>query len=226
MRPNILFLSTALLLGGCVSVSIASSDAIGAETDETRSLGRFDRVETSRGVDVALICGGEAKAVLHGGANDVAKIETVVEGGVLKIRRNSMWGNSRPPVHVDVTTPAAVKGLESSSGSSLRAPACAISPERLDAEASSGGSLRFSANTGRLHAEASSGGDIGPMKDGRIDARDAEIEASSGGSVRVCAIGHLDASASSGGTVVSESAATGNRSTSSGGDIATRRCAG
>lgn len=220
MRQSYLIATATLLLSGCVTVYASSGETI----TQNRDLSSFHQLEASRGVMVTLSCGPAAKAVLHGDAEEVANIDLHVEGHTLIVRRNSSWGGNRHPVHIDVTTDQALDRMEASSGATVDAQPCSVSPERLDVDASSGGELKLAGRTGHLTAEASSGAGIGLLSGGRLDARDAEIRASSGASVRVCSVGHLDGHASSGGSITSEQAGSGDRGASSGGDFYTRRC--
>lgn len=219
--PKALFVTAAVLaLTGCVTVYAGSGDTV----TQNRDLPNFDRLESSRGVSVTLACGPVAKAVLHGDADEVANIDLHVEGHTLIVRRNSTFGGYRLPVHIEVTTPQPLDRMEASSGSSVDAPACTVSADRLDLHASSGAELKVAGRTEHLTAEASSGGTITRLNGGRLDARDADLHASSGGSVRVCSVGHLNGHASSGGNISSEESGSGDRSSSSGGDFSTRRC--
>src|SRR5579859_3049470 len=220
MRKSILITAT-FLLSGCVTVYASGGETI----TQNRDLPAFDKLEASRGVTVTLSCGPASKAVLQGEAEEVANIDLHVEGRTLIARRNSSWhGGYHQQVHIDVTTVQPLDRLQTSSGSTVEAQSCAISPQRLDLEASSGGELKLAGRTERLTAEASSGGTINRLNGGRIDAGDAEIHASSGGSVRVCSVGHLNGHASSGGSISTEQSGAGERNASSGGDFSTRRC--
>ena len=220
MRQSLSVIAATILLSGCITVYASGGETV----TQNRDLPAFDKVEASRGVSVTLSCGPVAKAVLRGEAEEVANIDLHVEGRTLIARRNSSWGGHHAPVHIEVTAAEPLDRLDASSGATVEAPACTASGERLDLGASSGGELKVAGRTGRLSAEASSGGTITRLGDGRLDARDAEIRASSGGTVRVCSVSHLSGHASSGGSVTSEEAGPGDRSASSGGDFSTRRC--
>lgn len=220
MRQSLFIAAATLALSGCITVYANEGESI----TQNRDLPSFDQMESSRGVSVSLSCGSAPKAVLHGPAEEVENIDLHVEGHTLIVRRNSSWGSHHGRVHIEVTVAQPLDRLEASSGSTIEAQPCSVSADHLAADASSGGELRLAGRTGRLTAEASSGGTIALLSGGRLDARDAEIRASSGGSVRVCSVGHLNGHASSGGSVTSEEPGSGDRSTSSGGDFSTRRC--
>ena len=220
MRHSFLIATATFLLAGC-SVSYASS---GDTVTQHRDLSAFDKLETSGGVNVTLSCGPAAQAVLRGDSEAIDKIETIVEGHTLVVRRSSNWHIGHESVRIDVTATGPLVRLSASSGSMVEAPACAISSDRLDLGASSGAELRVAGKTEHLSAEASSGGTIKRPSGARLDAHDADLRASSGGTVRVCSVGHLDGRASSGGSISTEEAGSGDRSSSSGGEITTRRC--
>jgi hypothetical protein len=211
---------TALLL-----VAASASAAESHDTSETRPLGAFDQVKATRGLDVTIVCGATPQAKIEGTAADVADVELKLRGRTLVIGRASNFGHHDHSVHVEVTSPEPLNGLDVSSGGSLKVPACAVSPDHLDLEASSGGTLKLAGGTGRLVAEASSGGDIKPLNNERIDAGTAELNASSGGSIKVCKVGAINGHASSGGDITTEPAAGPSEiHTSSGGSIGTRSC--
>jgi hypothetical protein len=220
MRHSLFVTTAALLLAGCSISVVASGEPITHNSD----LPSFDRLEASRGVLVTLSCGPASKAVIRGDLKEVMDTDVHVEGRVLTVRRARMIGDDRPRVHVEVTTSQPLDHIEASSGSSVDAPSCALSPERLDLEASSGATLDLAVNTHHLTAEASSGGTISRLEGARIDATEADLHASSGGTVRVCSVGRPSGRASSGGAITSESSESGDRSSSSGGDFSTRRC--
>lgn len=219
MRSFILLPVGVVLLVGC-SVSYAGGDY----SSQTRELPSFDRIEASRGVEVTVACGETTGAVLKGDAKALADLDLRVEGHTLIVRRGSMFDSGHWPVHVALTANRPLDKLEASSGSSIDAPACAVTGDRIALEASSGGTLHVAAKSGHLSAEASSGGTIGLLPGGRIDVHDADIHASSGGSVRICSTERLSGHASSGGSITSESWGSGDRSSSSGGDFSTRSC--
>ena len=191
---------------------------------QTRKLAAFDQIQVARGIEVSLHCGGMPAAMLRGEADDLADTEISVEGGILTARRNSREGKYHRAVHVDVTAANPLFRLVASSGATLEAPACAVTTDQLELDSSSGGAIRLAGDIRRLVVAAGSFSTIHPMRDARLDAREARIEAAGGASVQVCAIGELDASASSGGTITAESFSAGESRASSGGGVSIGRC--
>lgn len=214
-------IATGLLLSACIDDGPAWAGA----GSETRSLGAFDQIRVSRGVSVTLVCGPTAQARLEGESADISDTETNIDGHVLTVTRSSLFGNHNRPVHVVVTAPHPLDHFKASSGGSVEAPPCAASPDHLDLEASSGGNLTLAGNTAHLAAEASSGGTIEPAQGGRIDASEARLSASSGGTIGVCKVSNMSGKASSGGTIDTEPGGVANEiRSSSGGSIGTRSC--
>lgn len=220
MNRTALFVLTGLALAGCVNVVVVG----GHDTSQERTLAAFDKVQASRGIDVSLRCGPSPSAFLIGAEDDVANTELAVEDGVLTVRRSSMIGGYHSNVHVDVTTPGPLVKLSAGSGSTLEAPACAITHDKLELAASSGATIHLAATVRRLLADTGSGATIRPIKGTRIDAADAEIDAGSGSTVRLCTVGKMEASASSGATITVESTSAGDSHTSFGGGFSLRKC--
>jgi hypothetical protein len=212
-RSCLLSILAGTALAGC---SFGSGDS--PITSPTRPLAAFDQLQVARGVEVSLHCGGLPSAILHGEADDLADTELSVEGGILTVRRNSLDGGYHGGVHVDVTVANPLIRVVASSGATLEAPACAVSRDRLELDSSSGAAIRLAADARRLTVAAGSGSTIHPLRDARLDAREARIEAAGGASVRVCAVGDLDASASSGGSITAESISSG------GGGVSLGKC--
>jgi len=215
---SILVLAGAL--AGCVNVTVIDSNKI----SESRSLPAFDKVQASRGIDVVLQCGPVPSAILRGEETDIANTELSVENGVLTARRASMMGGYHRTVHAEVTAPGPIVKLSAASGASLDAPSCLTSRDRLEVEASSGASIQLAGDARRLIADSESGATIRPLKGERIDAADAEVEASSGSVVRLCKVGALKGSSSSGASIVAESIGSADSHTGSGGGISLKNC--
>ena len=217
-------IATALLLAVCVDDPARAAEA--RTHTETRTLSAFDQVRVSRGVSVTLVCGQTAQARLEGeSAVDLSDTVTSIEGSVLTVTRSSLLGNHHRPVHVAVTAPRAVDHVKVSSGGSIAVPSCAASPDHLDLEASSGGDVVLAGKTAHLTAQASSGGSIKPPHGERLDAGEARLSASSGGTIGLCNVSNLSGKASSGGTIDTESGGANNEiHSSSGGNIGIRTC--
>ena len=220
MKTSNLIVLAGLALAGCVSVTVIG----GHDTSATRTLSAFDKVQTSRGIEVSMRCGPSPSALLRGEEDDLANTEVSVEDGVLTVRRSSMIGGYRGNVHVEVTAPGPLVRLSASSGSSLEAPACLISHDKLELAAASGATIHLAADVRRLVADTGSGSTIRPLDGTRIDVADAEVDSGSGSTVRLCRVGKMKASASSGASITAESVGSGDTSTSFGGGFSLRKC--
>lgn len=221
MKQALLPVLAAAALAGCVTVTVIDSRTAGA----TRSLAAFDKVQASRGIEVALTCGPVPSAVLSGDSDDIANTELSVEDGVLTARRASMVGGYHRTLHVEVTAPGPIVTVSASSGATLDAPACLLTHERLELNASSGAAIHLAGDVRRLLADTGSGATIRPLKGERIDAAEAEIDAGSGSTVRVCTVGKMRASASSGAEIIAESVGSGDSRTNFGGGFSLKKCA-
>ena len=215
-----LLILAGLALAGCIQINVADR----RDSRENRPLTAFDKLQASRGVEVSLRCGPVPSAHLTGDEEDLANTEISVEDGVLTVRRASMMGGYAHTVHVEVTAPGPLVRLAAGSGAGIEAPACVISSDRLDLDASSGATIHLAAEVRRLTAETGSGATIRPLKGTRIDVSDAEIDAGSGSTVRLCRVGKLQASASSGATISAESIGAGDSHSRFGGSISLETC--
>jgi len=220
VRQAYILILACATLAGCVNVTVIDSRA----TSRTRSLPAFDKVQASRGIDVTLRCGATPSAVLQGDDDDIADTELSVEDGVLTARRSSMVGGYHRTVHAEVTTPGPIVKLSAAGGATLDAPACLITHDRLELDASSGASIHLAGEVRRLVADAGSGSSIRPLTGERIDAGEADVDAGSGSSVRLCTVGKMQASASSGADITTESVGAGDRNSSFGGGYSQKKC--
>lgn len=218
-RFHLVSILAALSLAGC---GHGSGDA--PITSQTRRLAAFDQLQVSRGIEVSVHCGGMPSAMLRGEADDLADTEISVEGGILTARRDSPTGRYHRGVHVDVTAANPLVRLVASSGATLEAPACAVATDQLELDSSSGAAIRLAGDVRRLVVAAGSGSTIHPLREARLDAREAKIEAAGGASVHVCSVGELEAGASSGGSISAESIGAGENPTSFGSGVSIGKC--
>ena len=77
-----------------LALALATGAAEAAERRENRDVAGFNALALSAPLDVDIVQGDKESLVLEGDEAELAKIETVVEGGALKIRmRERHWGN-------------------------------------------------------------------------------------------------------------------------------------
>ena len=209
-------LAGGLFLTGCTMAEMAF-----AET-ETRPLADFTRVQASTGISVKVSCGTPARAVVTASpASGLERIKTEVENGTLSVRFRGMGSWSGGTATVVVTTPNPITSVQASSGADLKVDECATAPNALEAQVSSGGSIKIGGRTAYFKAEASSGGSISARE---LTADSGQFEASSGGSINACKARAVTAHASSGGSIAAGRGDSIRVETSSGGSFSQSGC--
>lgn len=186
----------------------------GNVTEETRKVDEFDEIEVSRGMNVYITQGSPAKVVVIADNNLHEVIETVVEGGVLKVfvNENIRWAKEKKVM----VTVEKLSGVEVSSGSNVWSQSQIMS-EDLELKATSGANLKMEVNARRLKADCSSGANInlsGLAKEAELETSsganlkgqelkvdNCKMRASSGGNVYATVVVRLEAKASSGGNI-------------------------
>lgn len=128
---------------------------------------------------------------------DAAKIETRVEGNLLKIRGTSWhwFGEQRYNATVHVTLPH-VEELDAARGAELSA--AGVNSDHMAIHAAMGGAIRVSGVCQSLSAAAAMGGEIDANA---LDCASANVAAAMGGDARVHARETLTASAAMGGDI-------------------------
>lgn len=208
---------------------------------QTRSLSGFHGVSVTSGIDLFLAQKGSEEVLVEANSEDIDKIITEVEGGILKIYiREKSWFNfdwkSKPrKVYVsfkmldkidasagaDVVSENRLKlenvKIDASSGSDIKLE---LDARELSVGSSSGSDISLKGHAEMIHADASSGSDIDA---GDLQAKNGEASASSGADVKVNVSEKISASASSGGDVYySGNPKTKDINESSGGDVHSR----
>jgi hypothetical protein len=201
-----------------IFAGIAALVFAGGASAETRDLSGFRGVAAADRIPVEITSGQTFRVEVVGG--DAARVRTVVEGGVLRIRQSNrpLIGDiPRIDARVNVTMPA-LESVAASRGASVNA--VGITANVIDLAASMGGAIDIDGQCQRLSAAASMGGSIDADT---FECERAEVAASMGGSADVYASAVLDASASMGGSVtVRGEPAQRDVATSMGGSVSTR----
>lgn len=229
----IVLLPAVILLTACQNVSLTGS---GNVITEEKSFADFDNIDVSHGFRVDVSQGDTFHVVVRADDNVMEHVDVSKSGDTLKIglkpRRSYQLKNTT--LEAEVTMPA-LEGLDLSSGSHADITGFQ-STDDFDAELSSGSHLLGDIIAGDANFDLSSGSGMvlsGSARDlkldassnGQIDLRDfavvdADVEASSGGTVRVNVSGRLDADASSGSHITYVGSPTlGDIETSSGGSV-------
>lgn len=208
---------------------------------QTRQISGFHGISVSSGIDLYLSQKNTEEVVVEANSDDLDKIITKVEAGILKIYvkekswLNMNWDKNPRKVYVSFKT---LDKLDASAGSDVNADGV-LKLDNLDLDASSGSDVRLELEANELSAESSSGSDItlkgnanvmqtsassgSDINASELQAKKCTASVSSGADIRIYVIDELDANASSGGDITYY----GNPKTkdineSSGGDVSGR----
>ncbi len=205
---------------------------------QTRQVSGFHGVSVSSGIDLILTQKNVEEVVVEADTDDLEKIITKVEGGILKIYIkekswfNMNWNTDPRKVFVSFKT---LDKLEASAGSDVSAQGV-LRLEKLDMDASSGSEIKLELEANDLSVESSSGSDISlkgktmylqadassgsDINAGELHAKKCNASVSSGSDIRIYVTEELDANASSGGDITySGNPAQKDINESSGGDV-------
>ena len=220
----------------------ACVQATGVNTGrQIRQITGFHGVSVSSGIDLFLTQKSVEEVAVEAQSEDLDKIITEVEGGILKIYiKEKSWFNmkwdTRPrKVYVSFKT---LDKLQASAGSDVISEG-RLKLDKLNLDASSGSDVKLELEVSNLSVGSSSGSDIslkGTANDmevsassgSDIDASDLQSKncnasTSSGSDIKVNVTEKLDASASSGGDIYySGNPKTKDINESSGGDVHSR----
>ena len=197
MRELINILMAGVVFSGGAAMAASSSD--------TRTLAAFDRIEVSRGIELHVGCGSDAKADLSGRPQDVSNTTVTVSGHTLKITREGDFTGHHESVAVRVSAPQPLVGISASTGVAAEVEACAVSPDHIDISANTGVTLDLAGSTGRADINANTGARIQPLDGKRFDAREVKVSANTGAEIRVCSVEHIEGNASLGASITADS---------------------
>lgn len=205
---------------------------------QTRQVTAFHGVSVSSGIDLYLTQKNIEEIVVEADADELDKIITKVEDGILKIYiKEQSWFNmnwKKDPVKVFVSFKTLDK-LEASAGSDINAEGV-LKLDKLNMDASSGSDIKLELEANELNVESSSGSDISlkgkasimqanassgsDINAGELQTKKCTASVSSGSDIQVYVIDELDANASSGGDITySGNPKTKDINESSGGDV-------
>lgn len=190
------------------------SATVFAQETETRNLGSFTGVKVSEAVSVYLKKGDKESARVEVTGTSASNVITEIAGTYLKVHmRDGNYRNANAKVYV---TYVSIEKLYASSAGNLYASET-LKGNNMEIDASSAGTIEAVVDAGRLEASASSAGDVelkgkartvimeassaGEVDAYDLEAEDAEVQASSGGAVKISVKSGLDARASSGGSI-------------------------
>lgn len=229
---TILFACATLLQTGLVQASQATGDR------QTRQVSGFHGISVTSGIDLYLTQKSTEEVVVEADSDDLNKIITEVENGILKIYIkekswfNMSWNHQSRKVFVsfktldkleasagsDVVSQSAFNlgklNLDASSGSDIKLE---LEADELSVESSSGSDISLKGRANSIQANASSGSDIDA---GELQTKKCTASVSSGSDIRVNVSDELNADASSGGDITySGNPKTKEINESSGGDV-------
>lgn len=208
-------------------------------TREVRPVPTFHALEVSSGIELHLVAGDTQRVEVSADTpENQARIQTTVEGGVLKVKydilKSQPWRRDHRGRLQAYVTAAQLTGLQASSGSELRVegpyPTADLqlgvssgaqlrgefSATSIAARLSSGAEAVVSGSTQRLEVHTSSGASFTGRN---LVATECQASASSGASVAVAVQKTLSAEASSGGSVSYAGSPVVAKHTSSGGSV-------
>ncbi|MBN8838041.1 MAG: DUF2807 domain-containing protein [Sphingobacteriia bacterium] len=191
-----LFLVLAVIFATTASFS---QNTIDAKNAEKRKVSSFHGISSAAGIEVFITQSDKEELAVTASDNDIiSRIETVVEGGILKISRKNDWSfwknfkNWNAKVYVSYKT---LNSLHASSGSSISGT---LKTDMLDVDVSSGAQIKIDGSVKSLGVESSSGAEFSGYN---LITEICTARASSGGTVKVTVNKELSAKASSGGGV-------------------------
>ena len=200
-----------------VAVGIHATGANGSR--QTRQIAGFHGISVTSGIDLYLTQKNVEEVAVEAESEDLNKIITEVEGGILKIYIkekswfNMNWNSKPRKAYVSFKT---LEKLEASAGSDVVSEG-RLKLEKLNLDASSGSDVKLELDVNDLSVGSSSGSDIslkGTANDmeanassgsdidaSELQAKNCNASVSSGSDLKVNVTEKLDASASSGGDI-------------------------
>jgi hypothetical protein len=205
---------------------------------ETRQVSGFHGISVTSGIDLYLTQKNTEEVVVEAKSDDIDKIITEVEGGILKIYikqkswMNWNWNSDPLKVYVSFKT---LDRLDASAGSDVESESV-LKLDKLKLDASSGSDVDLELEANELNVDSSSGSDIklkgksvfldvsassgSDIDAGNLEAKKCRASTSSGSDIRINVSEELDANANSGGDIsYSGNPSRKNIDESSGGDV-------
>lgn len=191
-----------------LALAFAAGASQAADHRESRDVAGFDSLTLAAPLDVDIVQGDRESLVLEGDADELARIETVVEGGALKIRtRDRHWGNwSKLRGHLAVRNLRAVSisGSGDIKSGELRSGDFEISISgsgdvaigtlasgRLRVSIAGSGDVNVAGKVDRAEVSIAGSGDVNAK---RLEAREAKISITGAGDATVWARDNVEVS--------------------------------
>ena len=227
-----------IMLFGAVFSGIHTLAATSNSDRQTRDVRGFHGISVSTGIDLYLTQDNSEKVAIEADPEDLDKIITEVEGGILKIyvreksffnlnfakRTRKAFVSFKTLDRLDASSGADIISqaplkldklkMHSASGSDIKLE---LEAKEVYAESSSGSDITLKGKTELFEADASSGSDINAVE---FQTRKCTASASSGSDVKVNVSDEINANASSGADIsYSGDPKTKDINESSGGDV-------
>ena len=176
---------------------LAAACALAADARESRPVADFTEVGLSAPVDVHVVQGDTHSLTLEGDPEVIARLETVVENGRLKIRTKNGQGhwNSHRKTTARVTA-RRIDALSVAGSGDITAPA--ISGEALKVSLAGSGDIRVGGKVAGLTASIAGSGDI---RAAELEAQQVKVTIAGSGDVTVRARDALSVNVSGSGDV-------------------------
>jgi hypothetical protein len=185
-----------------------------AQSKETRNLSSFNELSVSEAIKVELVKGSSEKAEVEVTGTDAKNVLTEVSGDRLKIHMASgNWKNVNAFVRL---TYKDLEEIDVSSAAHVSTEST-ISSDRMEMDVSSAGKADLIFNVGQMEVDVSSAGNLraqgevdeievdvssaGSMSAYDLECKNADLAASSAGSIKITVTEKIDARASSGGSI-------------------------
>ncbi|HEX4332632.1 MAG TPA: head GIN domain-containing protein [Usitatibacter sp.] len=193
--------SFPLLCAG-FAVALAATGSLAADHQETRNVSGFTELALHAPVNVDVVQGGSEGLVLEGDPEYIARIETVVENGTLKIRytsRDRVWNMAKIRAHVRMKTieGLAIAGAGDITAQSVQAKELrvsisgsgdirlgALAADHLSASISGSGNLFVAGKVDRAETSIAGSGDL---KAAKLESREAHVSIAGSGDAIVWA---------------------------------------
>ncbi len=237
MKLKLSSLGWLVLLLPFFGVGLAHAALASSFADETRDVSGFHAVSNSGSIVVAVRLGNQESVRLEGDDAAIRQIETVVEGGTLKIRfkhqsQRTNWGK--------VTAYVSAKQLDglTQSGAGSISVSDALVGKELNVSVSGSGRITFESAAEVLNASISGSGRIivngraaqcnasisgsGRFEGDELGTRTANLKVSGSGGMRIHVDQQLDASISGSGNIAYTGDAQTNVRTSGSGRVRKR----
>ncbi|NEW82385.1 MAG: DUF2807 domain-containing protein [Mariniphaga sp.] len=235
---RIIKLFTLLLATAAVFQSVTLQASRSDNGRQTRQLSGFHGISVSSGIDLSLTQKNVEEVFVEANSDDLDKIITKVEDGILKIYIKDKswfglnWNKELRKVYVSFKN---LDKLDASAGSDVNSSSV-LKLDKLDLDVSSGSDVRLELDARQLRVNTSSGSDVSlngkaqvadfsassgsDIKAGDLETIKCSANVSSGSDISINVTEELNAEASSGGGInYSGSPKVKNIRKSSGGDV-------